>query len=101
MALYEQADHVTYMVSEARRRGAEVLEPTADGEADYVAEVRGLARMGQRFYSECTPGYYNSEGAAGNRQGFFSEMYGAGSIAFFEKLRAWREVGTLPGLELR
>ena len=26
-------------------------------------EVRSLARMGQRFYTECTPGYYNSEGA--------------------------------------
>jgi len=77
-----------------------VVEPTAEAEADYVAEVRSLARMGQRFYAECTPGYYNSEGASGNRQGFFSDMYGAGSIAFFEKLRAWRAAGDLPGIAL-
>ncbi|WP_297696888.1 NAD(P)/FAD-dependent oxidoreductase [Phenylobacterium sp.] len=100
MALYEQAEHVTHIVTGARARGAQVVEPTAEAEADYVAEVRSLARMGQRFYAECTPGYYNSEGAAGNRQGFFSDMYGAGSIAFFEKLRAWRAAGDLPGIAL-
>jgi cyclohexanone monooxygenase len=100
-ALHEQAEHVTYMVSEARRRGADVLEPTAEAEDAYVQEVRSLARLGQRFYSECTPGYYNSEGQAGNRRGFFSDMYGAGPLAFFELLKAWRADGGLPGLELR
>jgi cyclohexanone monooxygenase len=99
-ALGEQAAHVAYMVGEARERGSSVLEPTAEAEADYVREVRDLARLGQRFYAECTPGYYNSEGAAGNRQGFFSEMYGAGPIRFFEKLAAWRADSRLEGLEL-
>ena len=101
VALDEQAHHVTHMVTEAKKRGAEVLEPTAEAEAAYVADVRSLARMGQRFYSECTPGYYNSEGAAGNRNGFFSEMYGAGPLAFFDLLRAWRDEHALKGLELR
>ncbi|MBL8771239.1 MAG: NAD(P)/FAD-dependent oxidoreductase [Phenylobacterium sp.] len=99
-ALNEQARHVTYMVTEARKRGAEALEPTREAEAAYVDEVRSLARMGQRFYSECTPGYYNSEGAAGNRQGFFSDMYGAGPLVFFDVLKAWRANGDLPGLAL-
>ena len=99
MALNEQARHVAHMVSQARARGARVLEPTAEAEQAYVDEVRSLARMGQRFYTECTPGYYNSEGAAGNRNGFFSEMYGAGSIRFFELLAAWRAEG-MPGLAL-
>ena len=99
-ALREQADHVTYIVNEAKKRGAEALEPTAEGEDAYVQEVRSLARMGQRFYMECTPGYYNSEGAVGNRSGFFSDMYGAGPLAFFDKLAAWRAGGDLPGLAL-
>ncbi len=100
MALNEQARHVAYMVGEARARGAETLEPAPEAEEAYVQEVRSLARMGQRFYSECTPGYYNSEGAAGNRQGFFSEMYGAGPLAFFDLLKGWREAGALEGLRL-
>jgi cation diffusion facilitator CzcD-associated flavoprotein CzcO len=100
-ALDEQARHVVYMVSQARARGAASLEPTAEGEEAYVQEVRSLARMGARFYSECTPGYYNSEGAAGNRGGFFSDMYGAGPLRFFELLGEWRDTGKMPGLELR
>jgi cyclohexanone monooxygenase len=99
-ALGEQANHVTYMVKEARERGAQVVEPTAEAEEAYVQEIRSLARMGQRFYSECTPGYYNSEGQAGNRQGFFSDMYGAGPLRFFELLAEWRASGELPGVTL-
>jgi len=100
-ALNEQADHVAYVVSQVRDRGRGVLEPTAEAEEAYVQEVRGLARLGQRFYMECTPGYYNSEGQAGNRNGFFSDMYGAGPLRFFELLREWRASGRLEGLALQ
>jgi len=99
-ALREQADHVTYIVTQAKARGAKMLEPTPEAEEAYVQEVRSLARMGQRFYMECTPGYYNSEGAVGNRSGFFSDMYGAGPLPFFAKLAEWRASGDLPGLAL-
>ena len=63
--------------------------------------MKSLARIGQRFYSECTPGYYNSEGAAGNRQGFFSDMYGAGPLKFFDLLAHWRADGGMPGIALK
>jgi cation diffusion facilitator CzcD-associated flavoprotein CzcO len=100
-ALKEQASHVTYMVSQARARGHQIVEPTAEGEAAYVQEVRDLMRLGERFYRECTPGYYNGEGAVGNRNGLFSEMYGAGPLKFFAKLEAWRADGQMEGIELR
>jgi cyclohexanone monooxygenase len=100
-ALREQAAHVAHVVTEARARGAQVLEPTAEGEQAYVDEVMSLARLGTRFYTECTPGYYNSEGARGNRSGFFSNMYGAGPLRFFDLLKEWRADGRLAGLELR
>ena len=99
-ALNEQAKHVAHVVTEARKRGTPVLEPTPEAEDASVQEVRSLARMGLRYYAECTPGYYNSEGQAGNRQGFFSDMYGAGPLVFFEVLKAWREKGDLAGLAL-
>jgi len=100
-ALDQQANHVAYMVTESQRRGHEVLEPTSEGEQAYVDEIRSLARLGQRFYMECTPGYYNSEGAVGNRTGFFSDMYGAGPLRFFEVLEQWRSSGEMEGLALR
>jgi cation diffusion facilitator CzcD-associated flavoprotein CzcO len=100
-ALNEQANHVTHIVSQARDQGRPVLEPTAEAEAAYVEEVHSLARIGERFYSECTPGYYNSEGMPGNRAGFFSDMYGAGPLRFFDLLERWRADGRLEGLSLR
>jgi cyclohexanone monooxygenase len=100
IALGEQAAHVAYMVRAAQARGHQTLEPSAAAQDAYVEEVRSLARMGLRFYQECTPGYYNSEGAAGNRNGFFSDMYGAGPIRFFEVLKEWRDTGRMDGIAL-
>jgi cyclohexanone monooxygenase len=99
-ALNEQAKHVAYIVSETQARGAQVVEATEEGEQDYVDEIRRFANVGARFYAECTPGYYNSEGRAGNRDGFFSEMHGAGAIRFFEMLGEWRDAGLMDGLKL-
>ncbi len=45
-ALNEQAEHVVHMVTESRARGAKSLEPTPEGEANYVDEVNSLARIG-------------------------------------------------------
>ena len=101
LALEEQARHVAYIVGDTRARGASVVEPTAQAEQDYVDEVRRFASVGARFYEECTPGYYNSEGRAGNKDGFFSDMHGAGPIRFFEMLEEWRESGLMEGMELR
>jgi cyclohexanone monooxygenase len=66
-----------------------------------VDEIKRLARLGERFYSECTPGYYNNEGKRGNANGFLSGSYGGGPIAFFRLLEEWRSTGELAGLALR
>ena len=101
MALDKQARQVTYMIGQARARGHAVLEVEAAAEDAYVEEVRRLSLAGRRFYIECTPGYYNSEGEVGNKNGFFSDMYGGGAVRFFEILDDWRAAGTMPGVELR
>ena len=40
----------------------------------------------------------NDEGESGNRNGFFANLHPAGTVAFYEMLRLWREDGTLMGL---
>jgi len=101
LSLQNQTRHIAYIVSEARARGCAALEPTEEAVDAYVGEVRRNSTANSRFFMECTPGYYNSEGAAENRQGFFSETYGAGSLRYFALLKEWRESGHLPGLILR
>jgi cation diffusion facilitator CzcD-associated flavoprotein CzcO len=100
-ALNEQAKHATYILDEARRRGARTVEATAEGEQGWLDEMRSKARLAEKFYASCTPGYYNNEGNLGNPLGFFAGMYGAGPIKFFRLLDEWRTDGQLAGVELR
>lgn len=97
-ALNEQAKHVTYMLEQARKRQKRTVEVTTEAEQAYVDEVMAFAKTGQRFYAECTPGYYNSEGQEDNNAGVFSDMHGIGPIAFYEQLASWRDEGNLEGV---
>ena len=99
-ALDEQARHVTWILDRVRQQGAERVEATSEGEQGWVDEVRSKARLAERFYAECTPGYYNNEGKTGNPNGFFSGNYGAGPITFFGILDRWRQDGHLEGVRL-
>jgi cation diffusion facilitator CzcD-associated flavoprotein CzcO len=100
-ALNEQAKHVTYIIEQAQRRDASTIEATLEAEQAWLAEMRDKARLAERFYQACTPGYYNNEGQLGNPNGFFAGTYGAGPIQFFELLGEWRDSGELAGVELR
>ena len=100
-ALNMQAKQVAYMLDQLAARGGEVIEATEEAEQAWVTEMRDKARLGIKFYSDCTPGYYNNEGKLGNPNGFFAGTYGAGPIAFFELLDEWRADGTMSGVEVR
>jgi cation diffusion facilitator CzcD-associated flavoprotein CzcO len=99
-ALDEQAQHLAYILGEVRSRGHEVVEATKSGEDAWVGEVRSTAVIAERFYSECTPGYYNNEGQVTRDTGLLAGQYGGGPVRFFEILRNWRDEGALAGLEL-
>ena len=100
-ALNEQAKHLAHVLREAKTRGTPTVEASAAAEEEYVGIIRQSANTGARFYRECTPGYYNSEGKTDNTSGFFSDMFGAGPIKFFRMLDDWRQDGKLEGLDLR
>ncbi len=99
-ALNEQAKHVTYILDQARQRGAGRIEATLEAEDMWLAEMQDKARIAERFYAECTPGYYNNEGKLDTSSGFFAGTYGAGPIKFFRILDDWRSTGQLEGVEL-
>ena len=99
-ALNEQAKHVTYILDQARQRGATRIEATLEAEDMWLAEMQDKARIAERFYAECTPGYYNNEGRLDTSNGFFAGTYGAGPIKFFRILDDWRSTDRLEGVEL-
>ncbi|HEY4344856.1 MAG TPA: NAD(P)/FAD-dependent oxidoreductase [Parvibaculum sp.] len=97
--LDEQADHIAQVVSRANLSQAQKVEPTPDAEEEWVATIRRSALPNLQFRTDCTPGYYNGEGRAGQGEGLLDELYGPGSVAFFELAREWRTKENMPGLD--
>ncbi len=99
--LDEQASHVAQVVKAARLKQASTVEPTADGEAAWLKTIADNTLQNVKFRMDCTPGYYNGEGRAGEGAGLFDGLYGPGSDAFFALAKAWRDEGAMAGLEVR
>ena len=95
-----QGRHIGYIVSEALKRGATVVEPTQEAQDAWVKTIRDSAIDTSQFARECTPGYFNNEGEDKLRW-YLGEPYGPGFYAFEALLEDWRAQGQLQGLELR
>ncbi|ORW47033.1 monooxygenase [Mycobacterium paraense] len=102
-AMFEQqAEHIAYIISEAIKRGATTVEPSQQGQDNWVTTIRELAIDNSAFEVTCTPGYYNNEGGGGGEgiRSFLGEPYSPGFYAFDDLLREWRAKGDLDGLVL-
>lgn len=97
----EQAKTIAQIVGKTLSAGHQVVEPSLAAETAYVDEVHRLSGASDKYNSDCTPGYYNSEGKAGNTEGIFVHMYGGTPVEWFEMLKAWRDAGRYDGLEFR
>ncbi|MEB3061814.1 flavin-containing monooxygenase [[Mycobacterium] zoologicum] len=103
-AMFEQqAEHIAYIIAEALKREVAVVEPSEEGQNDWVNTIRELAFDNTAFDLSCTPGYYNNEGRGFGEasRSFLGETYSPGFYAFDDLLRDWRAAGDMKGLELR
>ena len=98
--LNEQSLHIAYMVSQVMDGNANCMEPSVEGEDEWVDTIKRMAMFNQKFLEECTPGYYNNEGHPGVGNSLIGSAYGGGPEAFFQILRDWREEGSMQGVEL-
>ncbi|WP_216895935.1 flavin-containing monooxygenase [Nocardia alni] len=96
----QQADHIAYIVAQAKARGATVVEPSQEAEDEWVATIRANSIDNSEFVETCTPGYYNAEGEPNGRS-FLGDPYWGGFYVLEELLQAWRDAGDLAGLELK
>jgi cation diffusion facilitator CzcD-associated flavoprotein CzcO len=99
--LDKQAQHLATLFTDAKARGYQALEPTEQAEADYLALVTAPNAMTD-YLANCTPGYYNAEGATkGSNDGFLQGHYPEGGLRFYEMLAEWRARGDYAGLMVR
>ena len=58
-----------------------------------------MRKNSERFYGNCTPGYFNNEGKLSSNS-FYGGLYGGGTIKFFDIVRDWRARDDLRGMTL-
>ncbi|THD78550.1 MAG: NAD(P)/FAD-dependent oxidoreductase [Phenylobacterium sp.] len=92
----EQAEHVTAVIQHARLHQKRVIEPSVDGEAQWVATIHEKEFTNREFLETCTPGYLNGEGRA--EDGVWACRYGGGPHEFYALLKTWRDDGEMQGL---
>jgi len=94
----DQARHIAYLIGEANRRGATVVEPTVEGQDEWCDLIDQVSPRAGGFLAQCTPGYYNQEGNISTNS--FLGSYTPGLTAFSRLLEEWRDTGDMAGLEL-
>ncbi len=95
----EQAEHIADVVKQARLHQKNVIEPSAEGEAGWVATIKEKAFLNRDFLESCTPGYLNGEGNV--EDGVWACRYGGGPHEFYALIKSWRDDGTMKGLDLK
>jgi cation diffusion facilitator CzcD-associated flavoprotein CzcO len=98
--LTEAGKTIAMIVKHASAAAAAEVEVTKEAEDSWLE----LLRSGPGTFlgtTECTPGYYNSEGQPTVAGRDFLLGYPLGAMAYFQYLDGWRSCGTFDGLEFR
>ena len=94
----ETAQHIGYILDRCFSEGITTVEASREAEDKWVEEILTVARFNEEFQASCTPGYYNNEGQP-NPKSMQNGPYGKGSRPYFRITEAWRDEGSMQGLD--
>ncbi|MEO1305826.1 MAG: NAD(P)/FAD-dependent oxidoreductase [Pseudomonadota bacterium] len=95
--IVDHADTISAVVAHAEQNGFNAVEPSLAAQDAWVEMV--LSGQGMLIgTTECTPGYYNNEGAGLTDKNRHQLGHPGGARAFFAHIAAWRDTGTFDGL---
>ncbi|MEL6416721.1 MAG: monooxygenase, partial [Pseudomonadota bacterium] len=96
--IVDHANTISAVVAHSEQSGSQTVEPTLDAQNAWVDLV--LSGQGMMIgNTECTPGYYNNEGAGLTEENRHQLGHPGGAKAFFAHIAKWRESGSFEGLE--
>jgi cation diffusion facilitator CzcD-associated flavoprotein CzcO len=95
----QQGYHIAYIIGEALKRKATVVEPSKQAQDEYVRHFREIEIDLSEFQRTCPPGYFNNEGEEKPKWALF-RGYGYGWDAFQKLVKDWRDKGDMEGLVL-
>ena len=94
----ETACHIGYILNRCLEENISTVEVSESAEDAWVEEIIAVSRYNVEFQAMCTPGYYNNEGQP-NPKSVQNGPYGKGSRPYFKITKAWRDEGTMQGLD--
>ena len=94
----ETAGHIGYILNRCLEENISTVEVSETAEDAWVEEIIAVSRYNEEFQAMCTPGYYNNEGQP-NPKSVQNGPYGKGSRPYFKITKAWRDEGTMQGLD--
>ncbi|MEM1035552.1 MAG: NAD(P)/FAD-dependent oxidoreductase [Pseudomonadota bacterium] len=96
--IVDHANTISTVIRHVEETGAQTVEPEKTAQDAWVDLI--LTGEGMLIGStECTPGYYNNEGAGLNDRNRHGLGHPAGAKVFFAHIKAWRESGDFKGLQ--
>ncbi|MEL6692830.1 MAG: NAD(P)/FAD-dependent oxidoreductase [Pseudomonadota bacterium] len=96
--IVDHADTISTIVAHAESREFRTIEPSQEAQDAWVEMV--LSGQGMLIgNTECTPGYYNNEGAGLTEKNRHGLGHPGGAKAYFAHIAAWRESGEFKGLD--
>ncbi len=95
--IVDHANTISAVVAHAEREGFTEIEPDPNAQKAWVELI--LSGQGMLIgTTECTPGYYNNEGAGVTDKNRHQMGHPLGAKAFFHHIAAWRDKGAYEGL---
>ncbi len=96
--IVDHADTISTIVAHAENQAFNTIEPNLAAQDAWVEMV--LSGQGMLIgNTECTPGYYNNEGAGLTDKNRHGLGHPGGAKAYFAHIAAWRESGEFKGLD--
>jgi cation diffusion facilitator CzcD-associated flavoprotein CzcO len=86
----EQSKHIAAIVKRCLDLQVRAIDVTEEAEEAWQQEMRAKSVVSEKFFRECTPGYYNNEGQGDITQ-FFSKFYGGGPFSYMQIMSDWRD----------
>ncbi|KAJ3337834.1 hypothetical protein HDU93_000453 [Gonapodya sp. JEL0774] len=98
----DEAIFIAHVITEGIKRNIETMEVTREAEEAWTQEILKASIANPDFSENCTPGYYNAEGdinllKSSNRL----QPYGAGPLAYRQKIYDYVQSGKLEGFAVK
>jgi cyclohexanone monooxygenase len=95
-----QAEHVAHMIQAACEQGVTRIEATEEAQDEWCSIIASFVTPETlQFQRECTPSYFNNEGAVGDPNALQAGRYGDFE-EFVDILEKWRATGDFGGLDV-